>query len=116
MTGRRRGGSSPQGEPPDDGGAYGDEEPQGPGSSGDDYGRPGDDEGEAVEAHAEFVVRHFGGGVEATPEILDRAMPELLDRAMEVWQRLPGAVVRSPAQIRPNRPAPPAGSDEDATS
>jgi hypothetical protein len=26
-----------------------------------------DDEGEAVEAHAEFVARHFGGGVEATP-------------------------------------------------
>lgn len=76
---------------------------------GDGYGRPGDDEGEAIEAHAEFVARHFGGGVEATPE--------LLDRAIEVWQRLPGAVVRGPAQIRPNRPAAAAGGDdEDAAS
>jgi hypothetical protein len=76
---------------------------------GDRYGRPGDDEGEAVEAHAEFVARHFGGGVEATPE--------RLDRAIEVWQRLPGAVVRGPAQIRPNRPAVAAsGDDEDTAS
>jgi hypothetical protein len=69
-----------------------------------------DHEGEAVEAHAEFVARHFGGGVEATPE--------LLDRAIGVWQRLPGAVVRGPAQIRPNRPeAVASGDDEDdATS
>jgi len=83
---------------------YGAEPPQPPDTG---YGRPGDDEGEAVEAHAEFVARHFGGGVEATPE--------LLDRAIEVWQRLPGAVVRGPAQIRPNRPvAAASGDDEDA--
>jgi hypothetical protein len=66
---------------------------------GDGHGRPDGEDGEAVEAHAEFVARHFGGGVQATPEVLDRAI--------EVWQRLPGAVVRSPAQIRPNRPSPP---------
>lgn len=73
------------------------------------YGdHPSDDEGEAVEGHAEFVARHFGGGVEATPD--------LLDRAIEVWQRLPGAVVRGPAQIRPNRPVVAADDDEDAVS
>jgi hypothetical protein len=76
-------------EPPDTG--YGD-------------GYPGEERGEAVEAHAEFVERHFGGGVEATPE--------LFDRAIEVWQRLPGAVARGPAQIRPNRPAAPSGGGE----
>jgi hypothetical protein len=68
------------------------------------YARRGGDEGESVGGHAAFVVSHFGGGVEATPEILDRALA--------VWQRLPGAVVRSPAQIRPNRPAPPSGGDD----
>jgi hypothetical protein len=72
------------------------------------YGNDGGDteeRGESVGAHAAFVASHFGGGAEATPEILDRAI--------EVWQRLPGAVVRSPAQIRPNRPAAPAsGYDE----
>lgn len=82
---------------------YGGEPPEPP-DTGYGDGRP-DDEGEAVEAHAEFVARHFGGGVEATPE--------LLDRAIEVWQRLPGAVVRGPAQIRPNRPAAASGGDED---
>lgn len=71
------------------------------------YERSDDGEGEAVEAHAEFVARLFGGGAEATPE--------LLDRAIEVWQRLPGAVVRGPAQIRPNRPAA-AGGDEGGSS
>jgi hypothetical protein len=71
-------------------------------------GYPGEGEGESVEGHAEFVARLFGGGVEATPE--------LIDRAVEVWQRLPGAVVRSPAQIRPNRPAPVPPGDEDAAS
>jgi hypothetical protein len=50
----------------------------------------GDDKGEAVDGHAEFVARHFGGGVEATPE--------LGDRAIEVWQRSPGAVVRGPGR------------------
>jgi hypothetical protein len=84
---------------------YGAETPEPPDTGYDDgYGRP-EDEGEAVEGHAEFVVRHFGGGVDATPE--------LLDRAIEVWQRLPGAVVRGPAQIRPNRPAAAASDDED---
>jgi hypothetical protein len=72
------------------------------------YGNDGEDteeRGESVGAHAAFVVSHFGGGAEATAEILDRAI--------EVWQRLPGAVVRGPAQIRPNRPAAPAsGYDE----
>jgi hypothetical protein len=68
--------------------------------------RPGDDggdtegRGESVGAQAAFLMSHFGGGVEATPEILDRAI--------EVWQRLPGALVRGSAQIRPNRPAAPA--------
>jgi hypothetical protein len=65
---------------------------------------PSDDEGEAVEAHAEFVARHFGGGAEATPE--------RLDRAIEVWQRLPGAIVRGPTQLRPNRPAAAAPDDD----
>jgi hypothetical protein len=106
--GRKRAPSSPRDEPSEDSGTHSGKEP--PVASSDDrYERPGGDEGEAVGAHAEFVARHFGGGAEATPE--------LLDRAMEVWQRLPGAVVRGPAQIRPNRPAPPAGSrDEGATS
>lgn len=64
-----------------------------------------EERGESVGAHAAFVGGHFGGGAEATPEILDRAI--------EVWQRLPGAVVRGPAQFRPSRPAPPAsGYDE----
>jgi hypothetical protein len=66
-----------------------------------------EEKGEAVEAHADFVARHYGGGAEATP---DR-----LDRAIEVWQRLPGAVVRGPAQLRPNRPAP-VGDDDKPTS
>ncbi|SRR6266849_2857236 len=52
---------------------------------------------EAVGAHAAFVAAHFGGGAAATPE--------LLDRAIDVWQRLPGAVVRRAPLIRPNRPA-----------
>lgn len=86
-------------------------EPAEPPDKGDGYSPPGDDESEAVAAHAEFVARHFGGGVEATPE--------LLDRATAVWQRFPGAVVRGPAQIRPNRPADPAapaGDDKDTAS
>ena len=81
---------------------YGAEPPEQPD---DDYERPGN-ERESVEAHAEFLARYYGGGVEATPD--------LLDRSMDVWQRLPGAVVRGPAQIRPNRPASPAGGYEDA--
>ena len=52
---------------------------------------------EAVGTHAAFVVAHFGGGATATPE--------LFDRAIDVWQRLPGAVVRGAPLIRPNRPA-----------
>jgi hypothetical protein len=83
-------------------------EPAEPPDHRDGYGPPGDDESEAVDAHAEFVARHFGGGVEATPE--------LLDRAIVVWQRFPGAVVRGPALIRPNRPAGPVGDGEDVTS
>jgi hypothetical protein len=64
------------------------------------YGdRPGEHAEEAVGAHAAFVEAHFGGGAEATPD--------LLDRAIDVWQRLPGAVVRGAALSRPNRP----GSD-----
>ncbi len=51
---------------------------------------------EAVGAHAAFVAAHFGGGAEATPDILDRAI--------DVWQRLPGAVVRGAPLTRPNRP------------
>ena len=51
---------------------------------------------EAVGAHAAFVAAHFGGGAAATPD--------LLDRAIDVWQRLPGAVVRGAPLIRPNRP------------
>jgi hypothetical protein len=51
---------------------------------------------EAVGAHAAFVAAHFGGGAAATPD--------LLDRAIDVWQRLPGAVVRGAALTRPNRP------------
>jgi hypothetical protein len=114
MTGRRRspkaGDSPAPGEPPDaEATKGGDEQPPGPGDSGGDYEPPGEERDEAVEAHAEFVERHFGGGVEATPEILDRAM--------DVWQRLPGAVVRGAAQIRPNRPnrAAAAGDEEGAT-
>ena len=77
-----------------------------PPETGEGYEGQDDDKGEAVDGHAEFVARHFGGGAEATPE--------LLDRAIEVWQRLPGAVVRGPAQIRPNRPvAPASGKDKD---
>jgi hypothetical protein len=75
-----------------------------PPETGEGYEGQGDDKGEAVDGHAEFVARHFGGGAEATPE--------LLDRAIEVWQRLPGAVVRGPAQIRPNRPVAPAGDKD----
>ena len=41
-------------------------EPPEPPDTGDGLRAPG--EGEAVEGHAEFVARHFGGGVEATPE------------------------------------------------
>jgi hypothetical protein len=74
-----------------------------PPETGEGYEGQGDDKGEAVDGHAEFVARHFGGGVEATPE--------LLDRAIEVWQRLPGAVVRGAAQVRPNRPVAPPGRD-----
>jgi hypothetical protein len=51
---------------------------------------------EAVGAHAAFVAAHFGGGAAATPD--------LLDRAIDVWQRLPGAVVRGAPLTRPNRP------------
>jgi hypothetical protein len=72
-----------------------------------DYGNNGGDteeRGESVGAHGAFVVSHFGGGAEATPEILDRAI--------DVWQRLPGAVVRGPAEIRPNRPVTSSGDDE----
>jgi hypothetical protein len=86
----------------------GDRSPEG-GSQGRGGGRGRDDGGydnggerdevEAVEAHAEFVERHFGGGAPATAE--------LLDRANEVWVRLPGAVVQGAAQLRPNRPEPP---------
>jgi hypothetical protein len=72
------------------------------------YEPPAEEKGEAVEAHAEFVARHYGGGAEATPE--------RLDRAIEVWQRLPGAVVRGPAQLRPNRPAAAASDGEKNTS
>jgi hypothetical protein len=69
------------------------------------YGHPGHGEDESVGGHAEFVQRHFGGGVEPTPE--------LFDRAIEVWQRLPGAVVGSAAQARPNRPTPATGGDDE---
>jgi hypothetical protein len=113
MAGRQRGGdrggSSPQETPPQDPGTQESKEPPSPDDSPDDgygYGPPDREQGEAVEAHAEFVARHFGGGIDATPD--------LLDRALEVWQRLPGAVVRSPAQIRPNRPA--AGDDDEDTA
>jgi hypothetical protein len=51
---------------------------------------------EAVGAQAAFVEAHFGGGAAATPAILDRAM--------DVWQRLPGAVIRGAPLTRPNRP------------
>jgi hypothetical protein len=54
---------------------------------------------EAVGAHAAFVEAHFGGGAAATPD--------LLDRAIDVWQRLPGAVVRGAPLTRPNRPSDP---------
>jgi hypothetical protein len=59
---------------------------------------------EAVGAHAAFVAAHFGGGAAATPE--------LLDRAIDVWQRLPGAVVRGAPLIRPNRPDRPHQADQ----
>lgn len=59
-------------------------------------GQHGEHPEEAVGAHAAFVAAHFGGGAAATPE--------LLDRAIEVWQQLPGAVVRGAPLIRPNRP------------
>ena len=62
---------------------------------------------EAVGAHAAFVAAHFGGGAEATPD--------LLDRAIEVWQQLPGAVVRGAPLIRPNRPDRPATDAGDET-
>jgi hypothetical protein len=65
----------------------------------DDDGGHGEHPDEAVGAHAAFVAAHFGGGAEATPE--------LLDRAIDVWQRLPGAVVRGAPLIRPNRPVRP---------
>ncbi len=55
---------------------------------------------EAVGAHAAFVAAHFGGG--------DAATPDFFDRAIEVWQRLPGAVVQGATLIRPNRPDRPA--------
>jgi hypothetical protein len=72
--------------------------------------RPKDGDGdgghpeEAVGAHAAFVAAHFGGGAAATPE--------LLDRAIDVWQRLPGAVVRGASLIRPNRPDGPHQADQ----
>ena len=83
-------------------------EPAEPPDNGDGYRLPADNESEAVDAHARFVVRHFGGGAQATPE--------LLDQANAVWQRFPGAVVRGPAQIRPNKPADPAGDAKDPAS
>lgn len=72
-----------------------------PGGKGESYGgeTPPDETEEAVEAHAAFVEAHFGGGAPADADILDRAIG--------VWQRLPGAVVRGAALLRPNRPAPP---------
>jgi hypothetical protein len=79
---RSRPGAEPAAQP-NDGYGYGDE-----------HGHHPD---EAVGAHAEFVAAHFGGGAAATPD--------LLDRAIDVWQRLPGAVVQRAATIRPNRPA-----------
>jgi hypothetical protein len=69
---------------------------------GDGHG-DGEHPEEAVGAHAAFVAAHFGGGAEATPE--------LLDRAIEVWQRLPGAVVRGAPLIRPNRPSSDPGNE-----
>jgi hypothetical protein len=75
-----------------------------PPETGEGYEGQDEHRDEAVGGHAEFVARHFGGGVEATPE--------LLDRAIDVWQRLPGAVVRGPAQIRPHRPVAPGRDDK----
>lgn len=75
---------------------------------GDGHGDYGDGNAEhadeAVGAHAAFVAAHFGGGAAATPE--------LLDRAIDVWQRLPGAVVRGAPLIRPNRPDRPHQADQ----
>jgi hypothetical protein len=59
---------------------------------------PPDETEEAVGAHAAFVEAHFGGGAPADADILDRAI--------DVWQRLPGAIVRGAPLLRPNRPAP----------
>jgi len=92
---RSSSGSEPVGDPPD-GHGYGDDD-------GDTGQRS-----EAVGAHAAFVVAHFGGGAPATPEILDRAL--------DVWQRLPGSVIRGAPLLRPNRPAtPPAGSGDETS-
>lgn len=92
---RSTSGSEPADHPPD-GHGYGDED-------GDTEER-----GEAVGAHAAFVVAHFGGGAPATPEILDRAL--------DVWQRLPGSVMRGAPLLRPNRPASPPADSGDETS
>jgi hypothetical protein len=69
------------------------------GSEAGSYGGdpPPDETEEAVGAHAAFVEAHFGGGAPADAD--------LLDSAIGVWQRLPGAVVRGAALLRPNRPA-----------
>ena len=70
-----------------------------------------DDDGEnpeSVAAHAAFVERHFGGGVPASAE--------LLDRANTVWRRFPGAVVGVAGQQRMRHPVPTADDAEKGTN
>ena len=81
------------------------------GGRGKDHDYDDDDDGEnpeSVAAHAAFVERHFGGGVPASAE--------LLDRANMVWRGFPGAVVGVAGQQRMRHPVPTADEGEKGTN
>lgn len=52
--------------------------------------------------HARIIERRWLGSVPPTPT--------LYARALQQWLALPGAVVRSAADVRPPEPPPPAGA------
>jgi hypothetical protein len=53
--------------------------------------------------HARIIERRWLGSVSPTPA--------LYARALQQWLALPGAVVRSAANVRPSDPPPPAGAN-----
>jgi hypothetical protein len=63
--------------------------------------RDQDDSGDDPLRHARIIERRWLGSVPPTPT--------LYARALQQWQALPGAVVRSAADVRPPEPPPPAG-------